>query len=46
LSQDQINYTNSSITPKEIEEVIKSLPTKKAQGQMVLVRILRPSKKT
>jgi hypothetical protein len=28
LNQDQINYQNSLITPKEIEAVIKSLPTK------------------
>jgi hypothetical protein len=29
LNQDQINDINSPITPKEIEAVIKSLPTKK-----------------
>ena len=29
LNQDQINHLNSPITPKEIEAVIKSLPTKK-----------------
>jgi len=29
LNQDQENYLNSSITPKEIEAVIKILPTKK-----------------
>jgi hypothetical protein len=29
LNQDRINHLNSSITPKEIEAVIKSLPTKK-----------------
>jgi hypothetical protein len=29
LNQDQINHLNSTITPEEIEEVIKSLPTKK-----------------
>ena len=29
LNQDQINHLNSSITPKEIEAVIKSLSTKK-----------------
>jgi hypothetical protein len=28
LKQDQINHLNSPITPKEIEVVIKSLPTK------------------
>ena len=37
LSQDQVNNLNRSITPKEIEAVINSLPIKnKAQGQMVL----------
>ena len=35
LNQDQVNYLNNLITPKEIEAVIKSLPTKKkAQVQM------------
>ena len=29
LNQDQINHLNCPITPKEIEAVIKSLPTKK-----------------
>ena len=40
LNQDQINYLNSPITPKEIAAVIKtlsSLPTKKAQDQMDVV---------
>jgi hypothetical protein len=50
LNQDQINHQNSSIIPKEIEAVIKSLPTKifkKAQDQMCLVQnSIRPSKKT
>jgi hypothetical protein len=32
LNQDQINYLNSSINPKEIEAVIKSFPTKKSPG--------------
>ena len=27
LNQDQVNYLNSSITPKEIEAVIKLLPS-------------------
>jgi hypothetical protein len=31
LNQDQINYLNGPITPKEIEAIIKSLPTKKSQ---------------
>ena len=35
LNQDQINHINSHISPKEIEAVINSLPTKKAQDQMV-----------
>jgi hypothetical protein len=49
LNQDQINHQNSPITPKEIEKVIKSLPTKKkkAQDKMGLVKnSMRPSKKT
>jgi hypothetical protein len=46
LNQDQINHLNSPIIPKEIEAVIKSLPTKRAQGQMGLVQnSIRPSKK-
>jgi hypothetical protein len=32
LNQDQINNLNSSISPKEIEAVINSLPTKKSRG--------------
>jgi hypothetical protein len=32
LNQDQINDLNSPISPKEIESVIKSLPTKRNQG--------------
>jgi hypothetical protein len=32
LKQDQINDLNSPVTPKEIETVINSLPTKKGQG--------------
>jgi hypothetical protein len=33
LNQDQINYLNSSICPKEIEAVINSLPTKKKRKE-------------
>jgi hypothetical protein len=32
LNQDQINDLNSPISPKEIEAVINSLPTKKSPG--------------
>jgi hypothetical protein len=32
LNQDQINNLNSPISPKEIEAVINSLPTKKRPG--------------
>ena len=32
LNQEQINHLNSPINPKEIEVVIKSLPTKKSSG--------------
>jgi hypothetical protein len=32
LNQDQINHLNIPITPKEIEAVINSLPTKKSPG--------------
>ena len=32
LNQDQINYLNSPITPKEIEAVINSLPDKNRPG--------------
>jgi hypothetical protein len=55
LNQDQINDLNNPISPKEIEAVINSLPTKKrkkkkkkkAQDQMGLVQnSIRPSKKT
>ena len=54
LNQDQVNDLNSHISPKEIEAVINSLPTKKktktkkqkTQDQMGLVQSsLRPSKK-
>jgi hypothetical protein len=48
LNQDQTNDLNSPISPKEIEGVINSLPTKKkkAQDQMGLIlSSIRPSKK-
>ena len=32
FNQDQINYLNRPISHKEIEEVIKNLPTKKSPG--------------
>ena len=32
LNQDQVNDLNSPISPKEIEAVINSLPTKKSRG--------------
>jgi hypothetical protein len=32
LNQDQINDLNCPISPKELEAVINSLPTKKSQG--------------
>jgi ADP-dependent phosphofructokinase/glucokinase len=49
LNQDKINDLNSPISPKEIEEVINSLPNKqtKAQDKMGLLQSsIRSSKKT
>jgi hypothetical protein len=47
LNQDEINDLNSPISPKEIEAVINSIPTKKRQDQKGLVQSsVRPSKKT
>ena len=46
LNEDQVNDLNSPISPKELEAVINSLPTKKPQDQMGLVQSsIRPSKK-
>jgi hypothetical protein len=46
LNQDQVNDLNSPISLIEIEAVINSLPTKKAQDQMGLVHSsIRSSKK-
>ena len=35
LNQDQINYPNMPISYKEIEKVIKNLPSKKSRGPYV-----------
>jgi hypothetical protein len=35
LNKVQINHLNSSITPKKIAAVIKSLPTKKIEAGLV-----------
>ena len=40
LNQDEINHLNIPITPKEIEAVIRSLPTKNVEDQMVEYRTL------
>jgi hypothetical protein len=47
LNQDKLIDLYNPISPKEIEALIKSLPTIKAQDQMGLVHSsMRPSKKT
>ena len=46
LNQDQVNDLNSSMTPKEIEAVINSLPTKKWDQMGLVERSIRPSKKS
>jgi hypothetical protein len=46
LNQDKITDVNHPISPKEIEAVINTLPTKKAQDQIGCVQSsIRPSKK-
>jgi hypothetical protein len=46
LNQDKVNDPNSPISPKEIEAIINSLPTKIAQDQMCLLQSsIRPTKK-
>ena len=47
LNQDQINHLNITISGEEIEAVVHSLPSRKAQDQMGLVEIsIRSSKKS
>jgi hypothetical protein len=38
LIKIRLNHLNSPITPKKIEAVVKSLPTKTIQGQVVLAQ--------
>jgi hypothetical protein len=46
LNQDQVNDIHSPISPKEIEAVINSLPTKKGPGPDGFRQSsIRPSKK-
>jgi len=40
LNQEQIHHLNNPITPKEIEAVIKNLPTKEPRSRWVQCRIL------
>ena len=39
LNQDQVNDLNSPISPKEIEVVIKSLPTNKTNNKKELILV-------
>jgi len=44
LNQEQINHLNNPITPKEIEAVIKSLPTEKGPSPDGFSTLLNSSK--
>jgi hypothetical protein len=47
LNQDQVNYLNSPIIPKEIKVLIKCFPTKIILGHIILVQnTTRVSKKS
>jgi hypothetical protein len=47
LNQEQVNYLYSPISPKEMDKIIKNLPTKTVHGQMSLVQnSTSPSKKS
>ena len=49
LNQDEINDQNNPVTPKEIEAVINSLPTKNKEAQDKMGSMqssIRPSKNT
>jgi hypothetical protein len=42
LNQDQVNHLSIPITPKEIEAVTKSLPTKKAKPKPKTTKKQKP----
>jgi len=46
LNQNQVNCLDSLITPKEIEAVIKILPTKKSTMMVLVHNSTRPLKKS